>query len=67
MINLTPPSAVDGPLLLVDISGYTSFLQSVAQAHANDMFTNTAVPEARLPVARRLMRLPSAARVASMA
>jgi Protein of unknown function (DUF2652) len=46
MINLMPPSAANGPLLLVDISGYTSFLQSVAQAHANDMFTNTAVPEA---------------------
>ncbi len=38
--------AVNGPLLLADISGYSSFLQSVAEAHRDDAFANGAVPEA---------------------
>jgi Protein of unknown function (DUF2652) len=41
-----PPSAASGPLLLVDIGGYTRFLQSVAQAHQDDAFANGAIPDA---------------------
>jgi hypothetical protein len=41
-----PPVAVSGPLLLADISGYTSFLQAVAEAHQHDAFANGAVPDA---------------------
>jgi hypothetical protein len=40
------PTAADGPLLLADVSGYTSFLQAVADAHRNDAFADGAVPEA---------------------
>jgi hypothetical protein len=40
------PTTVHGPLLLADISGYTSFLQSVAAAHRDDAFANGAVPDA---------------------
>jgi hypothetical protein len=36
----------DGPLLIADISGYTSFLQAVAAAHRDDAFAGGAVPEA---------------------
>jgi hypothetical protein len=36
----------DGPLLIADISGYTSFLQTVAVAHQDDAFAGGAVPEA---------------------
>jgi len=36
----------EGPLLLADISGYTSFLQDVATAHADDAFADGAIPEA---------------------
>ena len=36
----------EGPLLLADISGYTSFLQDVATAHRDDAFADGAVPEA---------------------
>lgn len=39
-------SAGQGPLLLADISGYTSFLQAVAVAHRDDAFADGAVPEA---------------------
>lgn len=35
-----------GTLLLADISGYTAFLQAVAEAHAADMAAGTFVPEA---------------------
>ncbi|MDQ3782979.1 MAG: DUF2652 domain-containing protein [Actinomycetota bacterium] len=38
--------AAEGPLLLADISGYTAFLQAVAEAHRDDAFANGAVPEA---------------------
>jgi hypothetical protein len=38
--------AVRGPLLLADISGYTGFLQDVAEAHRDDAFANRAVPSA---------------------
>lgn len=41
-----PPTAASGPLLLADISGYTSFLQFVAAEHANDAFADGAVPDA---------------------
>jgi Protein of unknown function (DUF2652) len=40
------PSAAAGPLLLADISSYTSFLQSVAHAHRDDAFADGAVPDA---------------------
>jgi hypothetical protein len=40
------PSAASGPLLLADISGYSSFLQSVAVAHRDDAFADGAIPDA---------------------
>lgn len=40
------PRSETGTLLLIDISGYTAFLQAVAEAHAEDMATGTFVPEA---------------------
>ena len=36
----------EGPLLIADISGYTSFLQDVEVAHRHDAFANGNVPEA---------------------
>lgn len=42
----TPIRAATGPLVLADISGYTSFLQSVAYAHRDDAFADGAVPGA---------------------
>jgi hypothetical protein len=38
--------AAEGPLLLADISGYTSFLQDVEAAHREDAFADGAVPDA---------------------
>ncbi len=35
-----------GTLLLVDISGYTAFLQLVAEAHRDDAFADGRVPDA---------------------
>jgi class 3 adenylate cyclase len=35
-----------GTMLLADISGYTAFMQAVAQAHAEDMMAGTFVPRA---------------------
>lgn len=46
MADKGTPSAARGPLLLADISGYTSFLQSVALAHRDDAFADGAVPDA---------------------
>ena len=46
MTSQEAPSAASGPLLLADISGYTSFLQSVALAHKDDAFADGAVPPA---------------------
>lgn len=43
-MSVSPPVRASGPLLLADISGYTSFLQSVAMAHADD--TDARIPEA---------------------
>jgi hypothetical protein len=40
------PTAASGPLLLADIGGYTSFLQSVELAHRDDIVTDAAVPDA---------------------
>jgi hypothetical protein len=48
------PRAVSGPLLLVDIGGYTSFLQSVALAHRDDAFAGGAVPDAYAAVSSLL-------------
>ncbi len=41
-----PPRVADGPLLLADIGGYTSFLRAVATAHEADAFANGAIPDA---------------------
>lgn len=46
MIDIKPPTAANGPLLLIDISGYTSFLQSVAEAHQHDPPKDASVPDA---------------------
>ncbi len=46
MTSSHAPSAARGALVLADISGYTSFLQSVASAHRDDAFADGAVPEA---------------------
>ena len=46
MTSQAAPSAGSGQLLLADISGYTSFLQSVAVAHKDDAFADGAVPPA---------------------
>lgn len=40
------PGAGRGTLLLADISGYTSFLEAVAQAHGDEMRKSGAVPPA---------------------
>ena len=39
-------TAAEGPLLIADISGYTSFFQDVESAHRDDAFANGATPEA---------------------
>ena len=41
-----PPRQADGPLLLADIGGYTSFLRAVAIAHEADAFADGAIPDA---------------------
>ncbi|MGH2630596.1 MAG: DUF2652 domain-containing protein [Actinomycetota bacterium] len=46
MTSGSAPTRANGPLLLSDISGYTSFLQSVAAAHRDDAFAGGAVPDA---------------------
>jgi hypothetical protein len=48
MSNVTSDhsAAGRGTLLLADISGYTAFLQAVAEAHAADMAAGTFVPKA---------------------
>ena len=43
---IQPPRAVEGPLILADIGGYTSFLTAVATAHADDAFAGGRVPDA---------------------
>jgi hypothetical protein len=40
------PTASAGPLVLADISGYSSFLQAVAHEHRNDAFAGGKVPHA---------------------
>lgn len=40
------PRAANGPLVLADISGYTSFLRSVADAHQADAFADGRIPDA---------------------
>jgi len=39
-------TAAEGPLLLADISGYTSFLQDVEVQHRDDAFADGNIPEA---------------------
>ena len=46
MASAFAQQAAEGPLLIADISGYTSFLQSVAEAHRDDAFADGAIPEA---------------------
>ncbi len=46
MISQGPPRATTGALVLADIGGYTSFLQAVATAHADDAFADGAIPDA---------------------
>jgi hypothetical protein len=46
MTSSNAPSAASGPLVLADISGYTSFLQTVAFVHRDDAFADGRVPEA---------------------
>ena len=46
MTSQEAPRAASGLLLLADIGGYTSFLQSVALAHQDDAFADGAVPDA---------------------
>ena len=46
MAEVGAPTRARGPLLLADISGYTSFLRSVAEAHADDAFAGGAIPDA---------------------
>jgi hypothetical protein len=43
---ITPPRRADGPLILADIGGYTSFLRIVQVAHADDAFADGNVPDA---------------------
>lgn len=43
---IAPPRHATGPLLLADISGYTSFLRAVQEAHAADAFADGNVPDA---------------------
>jgi hypothetical protein len=51
-----PPSAANGPLVLADISGYTSFLRDVADAHRSDAFADGAIPDAYALISRRMSR-----------
>jgi hypothetical protein len=46
MIQPVQAGSASGPLLLADISGYTSFLQAVAEAHRDDAFADGRVPDA---------------------
>lgn len=39
-------TVAEGPLLIADISGYTSFLTDVETAHRDDAFANGNIPEA---------------------
>jgi hypothetical protein len=43
---ITPPRSADGPLVLADIGGYTSFLRIVQVAHADDAFADGNIPDA---------------------
>jgi hypothetical protein len=42
------PGPANGPLLLADISGYTSFLAGVMDAHRDDAFADGNIPDAYL-------------------
>jgi hypothetical protein len=46
MVTIEPPRSAEGPLLLADIGGYTSFLTAVSTAHADDAFADGKVPDA---------------------
>jgi hypothetical protein len=46
MIRSTQTGSASGLLLLADISGYTGFLQNVAEAHRDDAFAGGQVPDA---------------------
>jgi hypothetical protein len=46
MTTSDAPTAAAGPLVLADISGYSSFLHDVAYEHRNDAFADGKVPDA---------------------
>jgi hypothetical protein len=46
MRDAIAPSRADGALVLADISGYTAFLRSVAEAHRDDAFADGRIPDA---------------------
>jgi hypothetical protein len=45
-MSLPKPSSANGAFLLADISGYTSFLRSVGEAHRDDAFAGGTIPDA---------------------
>ena len=54
MTPSTAPVVADGPLVLADISGYTAFLRSVAEAHQAPEFSHVPVPDAYTVVSNLL-------------
>jgi hypothetical protein len=46
MMGPNRAGSASGPLLLADISGYTGFLQQVAEVHSDDAFAGGQVPDA---------------------
>lgn len=46
MSAVEPPRFAEGPLVLADIGGYTSFLTAVTDAHADDAFADGNIPAA---------------------
>ena len=43
---IAAPRHADGPLILADIGGYTSFLRTVQVVHADDAFAGGRIPDA---------------------
>src|SRR3954451_24273900 len=46
MATIQPPRAAEGPLVLADIGGYTSFLTAESTDHAEDAFADGKGPDA---------------------
>lgn len=53
-MNAGPPIVAEGPLVLADISGYTAFLRSVAEAHQSPEYAHVPVPDAYTVVSNLL-------------